>query len=130
MLLFSLTQHAGEIDWLYFLQSASFLLFHRVCFPSMLPFPHNLPNATCTTDLHKAVGHEMYTKLTRTRTKRCGHGGTCCRRATARACTWRRKRPHADVLPLETCNSTSSRNNRNLLKRRFIGNSVVLHHLN
>lgn len=72
-LLFSPTQHAGEIDWFYFLQRASFLLFHQVCFLSTLPFPHNLSNATCMTGLHKAVGHEMYTKLTRTRTKHCGH---------------------------------------------------------
>lgn len=80
-LLFSLTEHTGEIHWFYFPQCTSFLLFHQVGFLSRLLFPHKISNATHTAGLHRAVGHETYRRLTRTRAKGCGHGRSWCRKA-------------------------------------------------
>ena len=84
-LLFSLTQHIWEIHCFYFPQCTSFLLFHQVCFLSRLLFPHRISNATHPAGLHRAVGHEIYRRPTRMRTKDCGRGQSWCRKAiTAR----------------------------------------------
>jgi len=117
-LLFSLSQRTGEIRWVYFPQCTSFLLIHQVCFLYRLLFPHRISNAPHAAGLHRAAGHEIYRRLTGTRTRHWGHRWSSCRKAIP---AWQGHAPGKEqaltlrfgplkhvTLQTFTCNSLSS----------------------
>lgn len=106
-LLFSFTQHTGEIHWVLLPTTQKLLTFP----PSLLSIEASISSQVikCHTEhrLHRATGHEVYGRPKRARYKGCRHSWSWCRKAIT---AWqghvhsKEKALTLEVWPLETCN--------------------------